>query len=353
MRPFPVRLVLGKHHPINRSRRILELLRKRGVKVDSRQRELIDALCRQVHPRRAVPGVAGCYVYGPPGRGKTALLDAFLTTLDPVTSARFHFHEFFHTINDAAGQDRSGSMGSIFLRGLEQELAGISVLCFDEFHCVEPGDAMFMARLVSFCRERSITLISTSNYSPEKLLEDPYFHHLIEPTIARLRSEFTVFEFDGGVDYRTLAVAGGQATGYRAGGLDLALPAEPDPSLEQSLSIGHDSIGPAYVNGEHLRISFDQLCRTRRNTMDYLELARRFTRWTITGIPSSESMPLDEQRRFANLIDVLYDRDTEVHLHAQDELLGLGDGLQTTERNRLASRLAQLPRRTLIENRKY
>lgn len=51
---------------------------------------------------------------------------------------------------------------------------------------------------------------------------------------------------------------------------------------------------------------------------------------------------MDEERRFANLIDVFYDKDIEIHLYTQDRLEFLGHQLHDTERARLKSRLAQL-----------
>lgn len=340
-------LLLGRNHPINRARRMIQSLQIRGLSLDSTQHELLGELAHLQSSRTKTTNVSGCYIYGPPGRGKSMILDTYFASLDPSTSARFHFHEFFHSINQASQTGSSSSMGSIFMRGLALQLAGLSTLCFDEFHCVEPGDAMFMARLVSYCQEHDISLITTSNYEPEKLLDDPYFHHLIEPTISKIRSNFRVFELDSQIDYRTVDQPQVPRSGYRAGNLYIGA-TPPVPSVEPTaLQVGYDTLTPVYVSGQRLEISYELLCRTRRNTRDYIELAQRFTHWSVSQIPDSRIMPMDEQRRFANLLDVLYDRNIQVDLYCVDDLSGLGHQLPQTEAQRLTSRLAQLVRPTL------
>ncbi|WP_404291360.1 cell division protein ZapE [Glutamicibacter arilaitensis] len=339
--PLPARLLRTRRFA-QRRRRVVSALERQGFRLDKRQHELIQLLSRAI----SIPSVratGGVYVYGPPGRGKSMLLDAFCADLDKTVTARYHFHEFFRAINSPAEHGQKQSLGSVFAQGLERELTGIKILLFDEFHCVEPGDAMFMAKLVKYCQEQEIFLVTTSNYEPEKLLDDEYFHHLALPTIELVRSTFSVFELDSAVDYRTLdAPAEMRREGYLAGTLNSGYSPIDESSFDSLIEIGYDQIGPARYRGSTIEISFDQLCRTRRNTADYLTLASQFTCWHITSVPASHNMPMDEERRFANLIDVFYDKDLEVHLYTQDRLEHLGHRLHDTERARLESRLAQL-----------
>ena len=285
----------------------------------------------------------GAYIFGPPGRGKTLIINALVASLPQQTTARFHFHEFFQNLNSPKNRVPGQRLGAIFSQGLARELKGLQILVFDEFHCTEPGDAMLMVRLVKYCAEHSIFLVATSNYEPEKLLDDDAFHHLVQPTIAAIRENFAVFELNGAVDYRTLDSDDQEFKhGYRAGTLSVGINAEPGSELREFIRIGYDEIGPACVVGETIWISFAQLCGTRRNTADYLELIQRFTRWHITGIPASLGLPMDQERRLANVLDIFYDRDIELHLYTADRLEHLGSMLHDTERDRLASRLAQL-----------
>ncbi|WP_159610194.1 cell division protein ZapE [Glutamicibacter sp. JC586] len=335
------------HDPLTTSRRhsLLEALTARGIDSDQSQRILVEILEGFIDSQ-ATDGRQGVYIYGPPGRGKTLITNAFVALQPASTTRRFHFHEFFRMLNSPTHHVAGQPMGAIFSQGLERELHGVDLLVFDEFHCTEPGDAMLMGKLVKYCSEHNVRLITTSNYGPEKLLDDDTFHHLVKPTIEHIRQNFEVFELDNAQDYRFLdELSAADRTGFRSGSLT-RLPQEfPDSNQSVLIEIGYDRIEADALTEDTVWISFDQMCRTRRNTADYLELASRYSRWHITKIPSSSTMPMDEERRLANLIDVFYDKDIEVHLHAEDDLSELGHMLHDTEKARLTSRLAQLERR--------
>ena len=278
------------------------------------------------------------------------ITNSLVAHLPEALTKRFHFHEFFHRLNSPKNRLLGQSLGAIFVQGLERELSGINVLIFDEFHCTEPGDAMFMGKLVKYCEQHDIQLVTTSNYEPEKLLDDDTFHHLVKPIIGSIRSDFEVFELDHELDYRLLSTSlEAPAEGYRRGSLNLLPHPAPIISGNDWIKIGYDQIGPVELRDGIIWITFDQICRTRRNTADYLELASRFSCWHVTQIPASETMPMDEERRLANLIDVFYDKNIEVHLYAEDDLSKLGHMLHATEKARLASRLAQLNRHHDVE----
>lgn len=325
-----------------RAQRIISTITQRGIEVDRHQLELVNILANSLGGQQAT-AISGVYIYGPPGRGKSMVLDAFCADLAAETTARFHFHDFFRAINSPKAFREGQKIGSIFAEGLARELGDKSVVLFDEFHCVEPGDAMFMARLVAYCQQHGIFLVTTSNYGPEKLLDDDAFHHLILPTITLIRDGFAVFELDAAVDYRTLSTSDTQrSSGYGAGTLNVGKLPEVLPTLDTQIQVGYGEIGPAAVLEQTVFISFEQLCRTRRNTADYLDLASRYSCWHILSVPTSDQMPMDEERRFANLIDVFYDRNIEVHLYTQDQLQHLGQMLHEIEHARLTSRIAQL-----------
>ncbi|MGP9528053.1 cell division protein ZapE [Glutamicibacter sp. AOP5-A2-18] len=324
--------------------RILHALNAQGIDLDQAQRELVGILGRFIHADTSNDR-QGVYIYGPPGRGKTLITNTFVALQSSRTTKRFHFHEFFQKLNSPVNRVPGQPMGAIFSQGLERELAGVELLVFDEFHCTEPGDAMLMGKLVKYCREHGIRLVTTSNYEPEKLLDDDTFHHLVKPIIENIRLNFEVFELDNSLDYRLVDNGhSGERTGFRAGSLTL-LPQEILASEQATwVEIGYDRIQATGVEDDTIWISFDQMCRTRRNTADYLELANRYSHWHISEIPSSDTMAMDEERRLANLIDVFYDKDVEVHLYAEDDLSRLGHMLHDTEKARLTSRLAQLKR---------
>nr|WP_281250387.1 AFG1/ZapE family ATPase [Rhodococcus marinonascens] len=90
---------------------------------------------------------------------------------------------------------------------------------------------------------------------------------------------------------------------------------------------------------------FSLLCGTPTAPSDYLELSARFPRWVIHGVPRLRETDAETVRRFANVVDVLYDRGIPLTAVAEapweDVLVGLGN---TPDFDRLVSRLSTLRR---------
>lgn len=282
------------------------------------------------------PGVRGVYLWGPVGRGKTWLMDRFHTASD-VPKRRVHFHSFFRSLHADAH-----TLGSIDL-AIDAALGDVRLLCFDEFHLHDVGDAMLVARLLKALFARGITLVVTSNYPPDGLLPNPLFHHLFAPSIAVLEQNLTVVRVAGPVDYRT---AGAPAAGFAAGRFVPASAIEgPAPSERVALTVGTRTVTAAAVRDRTVWFEFAALCGTPTAPADYLDLSERFGCWVITGVPRLREAGADTVRRFANVVDVLYDRGTALTVVADAPWEGMFSGLTgTLDVDRLVSRLSTLSR---------
>jgi cell division protein ZapE len=64
----------------------------------------------------------------------------------------------------------------------------VQVLCFDEFHVHDIGDAMLLTRLFNALFARGVFLLVTSNYAPEGLLPNPLYHERFLPVIRLINS---------------------------------------------------------------------------------------------------------------------------------------------------------------------
>lgn len=128
----------------------------------------------------------GVYLYGRPGRGKTMLMDQFFAQVRSDRKRRYHFHGFFTELHGALA--RSGSID----RAVEVVLGDAELICFDEFHVHDIGDAMLLARVLEALFVRRLVLVITSNYQPEDLLPNPLMHHRFVPTIERIRAHLDV-----------------------------------------------------------------------------------------------------------------------------------------------------------------
>ncbi|MDI2125571.1 cell division protein ZapE [Yinghuangia seranimata] len=344
-----------------------------GFALDRYQRAAADRLARlaaDAAPRRGLfhahgpHPVRGVYLWGPPGRGKTWLMDAWSAALPPGLVRRVHFHDFFRRLQDAAfaHKDEAGAIDTAMV-----ELVGdAAVVCFDEFHVHDPGDAMLVTRLLRELAEgrRRTTLVATSNYPPEGLLPNPLFHHLFEPAIALIEQSLDVVTVAGGTDYRTLAPdtdEGGPATptGFRAGAIlapgdDAQLAAHgllrPAPDARVVLEVNRRpltarSAEPDGGGSATLWIDHASLCETPTSSADYLVLAERFDTWVVDAVPAWADCSHEGRQRLASVIDIAYDRDVRLVLVGPDrpgEPLDPADA--PPDHDRTASRLTQLTR---------
>lgn len=325
-----------------------------GFVLDDCQRTAAAPLARlgdELSGRRRIFGSLprGVYIWGPVGRGKSWLVDTFYEAMPGPHKRRIHFHEFFREFHSryAAHRQEPGA-GERAVRDL---LGEARLVCFDEFHVHDPGDATILAKVVSALFARRITLVATSNYPPSGLLPNPLFHHLIEPVAAALEDALDVVEVAGPHDYRRTGPA--PATGFglgrylwpgdpgRLAAAGLRIPA---PSERRQVACGTRTVTALAVRGTEIWFDFTDLCDRPFSTIDYLRLTDRYSHWTLSGLPVLTTADRDAVQRFANLVDVLCDRRIPLNLIAEaplGECLS-GDRLPP-DMHRTASRLALLP----------
>ncbi|WP_170323176.1 cell division protein ZapE [Gordonia effusa] len=280
------------------------------------------------------------YLWGPPGRGKTLLVDAYTTSMRSKRLLRKHFHEVFGDIHREIR-----SRGSL-TRALDSLLAGVEIVCFDEFHVHDPADAQYVTALVRHALGSGVRMIVTSNYPPSQLLPNPLFHSMFEPCIGVIEREFRIVECDGGTDYRARGDARRTGAWLSPGThhqLTEAGLSPPNPNEQVTLRpSGHPIIARRANHGE-VWFDFAALCATPTAPVDYLRLAEQYSRWAITDVPSLAVAGADAAQRFANLIDVLWERRIEVFITSPVPPDEFAPHSGAHDIDRMVSRLSQLP----------
>jgi cell division protein ZapE len=256
-----------------------------------------------------------------------------------------------------AAAHESGSIDA----AVEALLGDALLVCFDEFHVHDIGDAMLIARLVDALFARRIVLVVTSNYAPRELLPNPLLHDRFVPTTERILAHLDVVPVDGPIDYRTLRSGGAYHTGFAAGRYVVDPSREPrDPFVptgdaenrvagprvnEHAVEISLDArrLVAVAAHGDALVIEFAALCGVPTSAADYIELAQRFRCWEIRNVPLLREVPPDWAMRMVNVIDVLYDADRKLTVFASAPLHELVQGMHgVPDISRLASRLCEL-----------
>jgi cell division protein ZapE len=350
--------------------RVLGEAARAGFELDAAQRRVLgrlDELAAGLPGEASDAGAAapprGVYVWGPVGRGKTWLLDAFVGALPAGTARRVHSHRFFDELHRRMHARRTlGTPGDrrrlereVFDEAVAEFVGGAALLVFDELQVGDPGDATLMTRLLEHLDERGTALVVSSNSAPEDLLPDPVWHRVFEPGIRLILERMDVLELAGPTDYRALPQGGSGGAGGRSGfaagawlppGRLAELGLEPPTPREGAvLALGGREFPVDAAREGELWVSFAALCESPLSTMEYLDWAARFgERWVVTGIPSFSRASRAAQLRFLMAVDVLCDAGVPTFLVSETPREAFLEQVRARRgAARLASRLSLLP----------
>ena len=319
-----------------------------GYTLSHSQLRVIDCMAQQASvllgtTARTPPSL---YLYGAVGRGKSWLLDGFFNALPITEKRRLHFHEFFAQLHQGMFSHRQQE--DALAATLDELLQDCRVLCFDEFHVHDIGDAMLITRLFKALFQRGIVVQVTSNYPPEGLLPNPLYHARFKPVIELINARMQVMEVGGAHDYRSQARNHAHQLFTQGHYVWPATPAQrralnlpPQDAPPLSLTVGTRTFQARLCEGTRVGFTFADLCEQPTAVMDYLELCRRFDQWIIDDLPPLDECSIAAQQRFINLIDVLYDQDKHLTLLGR---LPLSENLagDAIDLARTRSRLGQL-----------
>jgi cell division protein ZapE len=265
-----------------------------------------------------IGGDRGVYLWGPVGRGKTWLLDNFFVALPTQRKKRFHFQAFFGEYQRAVHRHGTGRHATD--QGVSDLLGEVDVVCFDEFHAHDPGDATLLARLLrGLLVERAASIVITSNYEPDALLPSRRYHYTMQPAIDLINSPLDIVAIDASVDYRELGV--GARVGFRAGTYRVALHTSDG---RVPVSVGTRSLHAVEAHDEAIVFEFADLCDRPVSALDVLHLCSKYRVWTIHNVPELHRISAEAAQRFINFIDVLHDQNATLHItssHKLEELI--------------------------------
>jgi len=292
--------------------------------------------------------VQGLYLWGSVGRGKTFLMDLFVSSLSPGLALRRHYHRFMQEIHATLRElgERQNPLDEVAAR----LAAKCRVLCLDEFLVTDIGDAMILSALLDGLFQRGVTLVTTSNTPPQNLYKDGLQRARFLPAIAAIEQHCVVHEMVSPRDWRLRALS--QASVYLV-----------PPGQESERSLAKIFSGQAqgdvteggnlHVNARDIPVrkraenivwfDFAALCEGPRAVTDYIELARAFPAVIISNVPQFTVYSENEAKRFVLLVDEFYDRHVKLVLSAAAPITELYDGSKVrAEFGRTESRLIEM-----------
>ena len=283
----------------------------------------------------------GVYLWGPVGRGKSFLMDAFFLCVPLVRKRRVHFHHFMREIHRELDA----------VKGTEDPIAAVAartarryrLVCFDEFHVSDIADAMILGRFLEKTMELGVQYVMTSNYPPDGLYPNGLQRERFLPAVAFLKSRLDVISVDNGTDYRRLKME--RVAVYHIDG-DLG------PLFGQLKDVEEEH-HPLDVEGRRIPyrkraggvvwFDFEALCGGPRSYADYVDLAKRFHTVLLSGVPRLSAKQSDAARRLTWLVDVLYDERVKLIVSAEAAPEALfTEGESAAEFQRTVSRLHEM-----------
>ncbi len=295
--------------------------------------------------REPVPGL---YLWGSVGRGKTFLMDLFVSSLPHGTALRRHYHRFMGEVHE---QLRAlGERQDPLLEVAANLAARCRVLCLDEFLVNDIGDAMILGTLLQALFDRGVSLVTTSNTAPANLYRDGLQRARFLPAIALIETHCHVVQMISSQDWRLRALTqapvyhtppgqeaeralarifNSQAEGNVEEGGEIVLNDRPIPVRKRATNI--------------LWFDFAALCEGPRAVSDYIELAKAGPAVIISNVPQFTIYTDDAARRFVMLVDEFYDRHVKLVLSAAAPITELYDGERLrAEFGRTESRLIEM-----------
>ena len=295
---------------------------------------------------RAKAKTNGIYLWGDVGRGKTWLMNLFFDSLPFEQKTRIHFHHFMIEVHQRLSEQKNQKNP---LKKIAADFAKkYHVLCLDEFIVTNIVDAMLLHGLIKALNQHHVTIIMTSNRTPDDLYLNGLQRERFLPAIELIKQTTQVIHLNGNIDHRSVLSSNKQTSHIDESEII---------KLEEKMNeLAGDSIKHKHILTIHKRpvqtiacgdgivwFDFKILCHSPRAAQDYIQLAEQFHTLLISNVPIMDEYMDDKARRFIYLIDALYDKKVKLIFSAEAaaEKLYSGDMLEFAYRRTL-SRLIEM-----------
>ncbi|MDJ0947371.1 MAG: cell division protein ZapE [Alphaproteobacteria bacterium] len=305
--------------------------------------------------RRTEEPPQGLYIFGEVGRGKSMLMDMFYASAPLEKRRRVHFHAFMLEVHETLHRWRQegkphGHVDDLLMVFADSIADEAWLLCFDEFHVTNIADAMLLGRLFQSLLDHGVIIVATSNWPPDELYKDGLQRELFLPFIDLIKERLDVLELTSPTDYRLKRLIGMRVYHVPLGpAADRALE-DAFAQLADGATARADQIE---VQGRTVPVpktargvawfGFADLCAQPLGAADYLALAERYSSIVLKDIPRMGPEQRNEAKRFATLIDTLYEKKVRLVCSAAaapQDLYVEGTGARDFERT--VSRLMEM-----------
>jgi len=254
----------------------------------------------------------GFYLYSDVGAGKTMIVNFFLEYLNHPRVLKTHFNKFMVDIHNKLHKLKNES--NPLPKIVKTFKKDFDIIFFDEFQITNIADAMILGKLLEQFFSNNIFIITTSNVKPDDLYLGGLQRDQFLPYIENIKDNTLVYSLNSGKDYRELylnkqnrffIVKDPQTKKNFNQVLFTVLSGKQFATKEIEIK-GRKLIIDNYVSGV-AKFDFKDLCFQTYGSEDYIEICKITKIFFIENIPNFTDELINEQYRFINLIDIIYD----------------------------------------------
>ena len=259
----------------------------------------------------------GIYLYGDVGRGKSSLLDAMYDLCPSRLKRRWHMHELLARIHASVNNGQSPKQTAKALA------PRFGLVVIDEVNLPDTASTLLFAQVLLQWWRMQCVVCCNSNLAPAELLpSDALRHKLVSNFKHRFDQRLDVAHLDIGEDYRLQKLVGTDLYQH-------PISATTQANLQRIFATVTDnqvhSPDPIAMQGRTLTpvargdgaawFDFEDLCGAPMDYTDYLRLVDHFPTLIVSAVPTLDA--LDKARRFAWLVEIIYDARKRLIISAQ------------------------------------
>ena len=290
-------------------------LKKRGIKLDSAQSDLIHKMIESIQPEKDLTNKLenknskkGFYIWGDVGTGKTLITKSFINLLTE-RKASFHYMELMQIIHDElSGLSGKKNPLNIVARYLSKKC---KVIFIDEFQVEDISDAMIIGSLLNQLIKLNVTLYLTSNTHPEELYKNGLQREVFINEMKIMQESINLYKVEGLVDYRSRNIVNMNNDNANQNYDDKDIVKFLKNNFEnltfnKKYCINSRSFSCKATSCDFLWISFSDFFKEPGGDKEYIEMSENIEWIFINDFIICNDDSADLIRRFISFIDICY-----------------------------------------------